>query len=60
MWSLKEFMETDIYKNSDVVEYIGVDGMSLKYVEEDDLLDFASVIDYKKSGGHLEIKLNVY
>lgn len=58
MWSLKEFMETDIYKNADVVEYIGVDGMSLKY--EDDLLDFASVIDYKKSGGYLEIKLNVY
>lgn len=52
--NLKQFMETDIYKSADCVEYIGVDGMELEY---DDILLYCKVLGHMCSGGCLEIKL---
>lgn len=55
---LKELIETDIYKESDCVEYIGTDGMEIDTNEEE--LTNCTVLDfYRSSGGYLEIKLDV-
>lgn len=55
--TLEEFMKTDTYKNSDCIEYVGIDGMELPY-DEDNLLG-CDVIDYHTSrAGYLEIKIN--
>ncbi len=55
---LKEFIKTDIYKESDCVEYISTDGMEIDRNEEE-LIDCTVLDYYKSSGGYLEIKLNV-
>lgn len=53
--NLKKFMETNIYKSADSIEYIGMDGMEIDY--EDYLLD-SKVIDHKWSNDHLEIQID--
>lgn len=55
--NLKEFIKTDIYKESDCVKYIGIDGISIDD-DEKELLDYTVLGYYKSSGGYLEIKLN--
>ena len=53
---LREFMETDIFKNAVNIKYIGVDGWNLDY---DDIFIDSSVINYSDVDGYLEIQLNV-
>ena len=55
--SLREFMETDIYKYADCVEYIGIDGMELNDDDMEILLD-CTVVNHRLDGGYLEIQLN--
>lgn len=53
--NLKKFMETNIYKSADFIEYIGIDGMEIDY--ENCLLD-SKVINHNWSNGHLEIQID--
>lgn len=56
---LKEFMETDIYKLSDVIEYVNKNGEEIEEDEENLLL--IDVTTYHKSSNikGLEIELNI-
>lgn len=54
---LKDFVKTDAYKNANVVEFIGVDGMELPYNEEE-LMEYDVITHHIGSGGYLEIQLN--
>lgn len=54
---LKDFVKTDAYKNANVVEFIGVDGMELPYNEEE-LMEYDVTNHHIGSGGYLEIQLN--
>lgn len=55
--TLENFINTDTYKNSNCVEYIGVDGMELSY-NEDELMEYDVISHHIGSGGYLEIQLN--
>jgi len=54
---LENFINTDTYKNANLVEYIGVDGMELPY-DEDDLMEYDVINHHIGNGGYLEIQLN--
>lgn len=54
---LEDFVKTDIYKNANIIEYIGVDGMELPY-SEDELMEYDVINHRIGSGGYLEIQLN--
>lgn len=54
---LEDFTKTDVYKNADYVEYIGVDGMELPY-DEAELLEYDVINHHMGSGDYLEIQLN--
>jgi len=54
---LKEFIKTDIYKESDCIEYVGTDGMEID-MDEEKLTDYTVLGYHKSSGGYLEIRLN--
>ncbi len=55
--NLKEFIETDIYKDAACISYIGADGMEIDN-DSKVLLDCTVLDYYKSSGGYLEIKLD--
>lgn len=55
---LKEFMETDTYKDAGYINYVGADGMEIEW-DEEDLLDGTVIGYHKYSEGCLEIKLNI-
>lgn len=54
---LYDFVSTDVYKNANCIEYIGVDGMELPY-DEDELLEYDVLDHHMGSGGYIEIQLN--
>lgn len=54
---LEDFAKTDVYKNADCIEYIGVDGMDLPY-NEDKLLEYDVLDHHMGNSGYLEIQLN--
>lgn len=54
---LEDFIKTDVYKNANCVEYIGVYGMELPY-DEDELMEYDVINHHTGSGGYLEIQLN--
>lgn len=56
--SLGEFLETDVFKGADYVEYFDVDGMEIE-ADEEELLE-KDVFDYNQySGGCLEVTLDM-
>lgn len=55
---LKEFMQTDVYKNADAVCYIGIDGSEIDE-DESDLMHKAVTGYNVGSGGRLEIELKI-
>lgn len=57
-YTLKEFMELDVYKNADCVEYLGADLNEITYDPCSVHMLNAKVIKYNcASGGYLEIQL---
>lgn len=55
---LKEFMETDIYKNAGYYCYVGMDGEELEESEEELLTQNVKGY-YMSSGGCLEITMDI-
>ena len=54
---LKEFMNTDEYKETDVIQYVNADGEEIDAYESE-LLEMEVTYTMKSSGGYLEIELD--
>lgn len=54
---LADFVKTDVYKNVNCIEYIGIDGMELLY-DQDDLMKYDVIACHIGNSCYLEIQLN--